>query len=193
MIDPHFVFLAAAIGLTGTIRYAIGTLRGRTSPNRVTWILWAAAPLIGFFAQLDSQVGLPAVSTLAIGVGPLLVVIASFVNKRATVRLTAFDFACGAVAVVSLIIWLGLDAAPVAVVFAVLAEAVGAVPTVRKAWRDPWSENAVFYVLVGVNGTLTLLTLINWTPATWGFPGYLVLLSLTMTAVITLRRKVVRS
>jgi hypothetical protein len=193
MIDPHFVFLAAAIGLTGTIRYAIGTLRGRTSPNRVTWTLWAAAPLIGFFAQLDSQVGLPAVSTLAIGVGPLLVLIASFVNRKATVRLTGFDLGCGAVAVLSLIIWLGLDAAPVAVVFAVLADAVGAVPTVRKAWADPRSESALFYVLVGVNGTLTLLTLIDWAPKSWAFPVYLILLSLTMTVIIRVRRGVVRS
>ena len=193
MIDPHFVFLAAAIGLTGTIRYAIATLRGRTSPNRVTWALWAAAPLIGFFAQLDSDVGLPAVSTLTIGVGPLLVLIASFINRRGTVRLSAFDLGCGAVAVLSLIIWLGLDQAPLAVVFAVLADAVGAVPTVRKAWADPQSENTLFYVLVGVNGTITLLTLTQWVPATWAFPGYLVLLSLSMTMIITLRRRAVGS
>jgi hypothetical protein len=97
------------------------------------------------------------------------------------------------VAVLSLIIWLGLDEAPLAVVFAVLADAVGAIPTVRKAWADPHSENAFFYVLVGVNGTITLLTVTHWAPATWAFPAYLVLLSLTMTMIIGVRRRSARS
>ncbi|MFD0905314.1 hypothetical protein [Actinomadura sediminis] len=192
MLDPHFVFLAAAIGLTGSVRYAIATVRGSTRPNRVTWSLWAAAPLIGFFAQLDGGVGLPSVTTLSAGLGPLIVLLASFANRRSTARVGAFDLACGAVAVMALIVWVGLDRAPVAVVFAVLADGVGAVPTIRKAWGDPESENAGFYALVGVNSTITLLTIDRWTLDTWVFPGYMLAICLTLLAIIGLRRPRVR-
>ncbi|APU20006.1 hypothetical protein [Actinoalloteichus sp. GBA129-24] len=68
MLDPHWVFAGAVLGLVGSVRYAFAITRGRVRPNLVTWSLWAAAPLIGFFAQLDSDVGLPAVMTLAAGV-----------------------------------------------------------------------------------------------------------------------------
>ncbi|RCG16813.1 hypothetical protein DTL70_28210 [Streptomyces diacarni] len=53
MLDPHWVFVSAVLGLSGSVRYAFSTMRGTARPNVVTWSLWAAAPLIGFFAQLD--------------------------------------------------------------------------------------------------------------------------------------------
>ena len=188
MLDPRFVFLGAAIGLVGSGRYAVATLRGRSKPNRVTWLLWAAAPMIGFFAQLDSGVGLPSVLTLSAGVGPLMVLAASLLNRRSVARLTAFDFACGAVAAIAVVVWLALGDAPLAVLFAVAADAVGAVPTVRKAWRDPGSENTVFYVLIGVNAAITLLTLTDWSPQNGAFAAYMIALSLTLITVITARR-----
>lgn len=188
MLDPRFVFLGAVIGLVGSVRYAVATVRGRTEPNRVTWFLWAAAPLIGFFAQLDSDIGLPSVLTLSAGLGPLTVLLASFINRRSTARVSVFDLACGTVSGIAIVVWLALGEAPLAVLFAVGADAVGAVPTVRKAWRNPDSENAVFYVLVGVNASITLLTLVHWRPETWAFAAYMLTLSLTMTTIIGLRR-----
>ncbi|MYW75179.1 MULTISPECIES: hypothetical protein [Pseudonocardia] len=53
------------------------------------------------------------------------------------------------IAVAALVVWVGFDAAPTAVIFAVGADAA-ALPTIRKAWHDPDSENLLFYVLVGI-------------------------------------------
>jgi hypothetical protein len=188
VLDPAFAFVSLGLSLVGSAHYAVATIRGHTQPNRVTWALWAAAPLIGFFAQLDSDVGLSSVQTLGAGLGPLIVFVASFVNRRSTARVSAFDLGCGAVATVALIVWLGLDDAPAAVVFAVLADAVAAVPTIRKAWVDPGSENAVFYVLIGVGAVVTLLTIVDWAPKAWTFPGYILALSVTLLAIIRVRR-----
>ena len=46
MLDVHFVYLGAAIGAIGQVGYVVDTIRGRTQPNRVTWLLWALAPLL---------------------------------------------------------------------------------------------------------------------------------------------------
>ena len=187
MLDPAFVFVGAAIGLAGAIQYAIATLRGRVAPNRVTWALWAAAPLIGFFAQLDSGVGLTAVLTLSVGVGPLLVLVSSFFGRASPPRITGFDILCGAISIAALIVWLLLDQPVLAVVFAVLADGAGAVPTLRKAWRHPRSESSPMYLCTAANGTIALLTVQTWTVENWVFPAYIAALGVTLAAIVILR------
>ncbi|MEU6700352.1 hypothetical protein [Pseudonocardia sp. NPDC046786] len=188
MLDPNWVFVSAALGMVGCVRYVIATLTGSARPNLVTWTLWAAAPLIAFAAQVDAGAGLPAVLTLAAGAGPLLVVAAGLLTRHDRVRIGAFDVACGTVAVVALAVWLVFDAAPLAVFVAVGADAAAAAPTVRKAWRDPGSENLLFYVLVGLGAILTLLTVTTWDPVAWAFAAYMLTLCGLVVAVVALRR-----
>lgn len=192
MLDPNWVFLSAALGLVGSARYAFATWRGQARPNLVTWSLWAAAPLIGFFAQLDAGVGLPAVPTLAAGLGPLIVVVSGSLTRHQPARVGAFDAVCGAVAVVALAVWLGLGHAPLAVLFAVVADGAAALPTIGKAWRDPGSENLLFYVLVGVGATITLLTLSSWEPASWAFAVYMLALCVLLVTVVSVRSRAQR-
>ncbi|BBG04885.1 MULTISPECIES: hypothetical protein [Pseudonocardia] len=188
MLDPSWVFLGAALGLAGSVRYAIATLTGTARPNLVTWTLWAGVPLIAFFAQISAGVGLPAVLTLGAGVGPLLVVVAALSTRHGLARIGVFDVVCGTVAVVALVVWLGFDEAPLAVLLAVAADAAAALPTIRKGWRDPGSENLLFYVLVGLGATLTLFTVTSWEPSAWAFAAYMLVLCVVMIAVVTLRR-----
>lgn len=193
MLDPNWVFLGSVLSLFGSIHYARATMAGRARPNRVTWTLWAAAPLIGFFAQLDEGVGLPAVQTLGAGVSPLIVLAASFLSRHGAVRITGFDLACGGISVAALAAWLGLGHASLAVLFAVLADGAAAIPTIRKAWRRPHTENALFYVLIGIGATITLLTITDWRPASWMFAGYILALTVSMATIITTRRLALRS
>lgn len=188
MLDPHWVFAAALLGVVGSIRYAVAIIRGSVRPNLITWSLWATAPLIGFFAQLDSGVGLPAVMTLAAGTGPLIVVITSLIARRHYARLSIVDLVCAGVAFASLAVWLGLEAAAIAVLFAVAADAIAAVPTLIKAWLHPDSENIFFYVLVGIGATITLMTITAWTPQASAFAVYQLSICVALAVVIATRR-----
>ena len=105
MIDPRFAILGALIVLTGNAAYARDTVRGETQPNRVSWMLWALAPMIAFAAQVAQGVGLDAVLTLAVGIGPLLVVAASFLDPKAYARVTPFDAGCAALSLIALGAW----------------------------------------------------------------------------------------
>ncbi|NHA66521.1 hypothetical protein [Phycicoccus flavus] len=189
MIDPRFVLLGALLSLVGSTRYAWLTVAGRTRPNRVTWILWATAPLVGFLAQLDEGVGWPAVLTLSIGLGPAVIAAATFVNPAAYWRVGRVDLACGLVSVLALGVWLTRDDPVGAVVLAVLADAVAGVPTIRKAWTHPWTENPVVFVLGAVNGYVTLLTIDRWDVAVWAFPAYLAVLGTGVGLVVVLRQR----
>lgn len=192
MLDPHWVFAGALLGLIGSIRYAVAITRGNVRPNLVTWSLWASAPLIGFLAQLDSGVGLPAMMTLAAGTGPLLVIITSLIARRHYAHLSIVDLVCAGVAVAALGVWLGLGKAPLAVFFAVSADAVAALPTLIKAWRHPDSENIFFYVLVGIGATITLMTIQAWTPQAWAFAVYQLSICVILVVLIATRRRAPR-
>lgn len=189
MLDAYWVFVGAALGLVGSIRYSFAIVRERVQPNLITWSLWAAAPLIGFFAQLDSDVGLPAVMTLAAGLGPTIVIVTSIFARRFFARLGWFDLVCAAVAVTALGTWLGLGQAPLAVLLAVAADAVAALPTIVKAWQHPDSENVLFYVLVSAGAIITLLTISSWEPHFWVFAAYQFVVCAFLSIVIATRRR----
>ncbi|WP_224389280.1 hypothetical protein [Pseudonocardia sp. ICBG1293] len=189
MLDPSWVFLSAALGLVGSIRYAIATLAGTARPNLVTWVLWAVAPLVGFSAQLSAGVGLPAVLTLAAGLGPLVVVASALATRHGHAAIGPVDIVCAVIAAAALAVWIGFDAAPTAVALAVGADAAAALPTIRKAWRDPGSENLLFYVLVGLGATITLLTLDSWAPSEWAFATYMLVLCAVLVGVVSAARR----
>jgi len=175
MLDPRFAILGALVGFIGTATYAAATLRGRTKPNRVTWMLWALAPLIAFAAQLGEGVTYQAALTFTAGFGPLLVLLASFRDRKAYWRISRFDYVCGALSIVALILWLITKTGDLAILLSILADGLAATPTIIKAYHHPETEKGTAF-LGGVFGAaITLLTIDDWTFANYGFALYIFL------------------
>jgi len=162
MLNEHFVLLAAAFNLMGSTSYAWATLRGRTRPNRVTWSLWALAPLIAFAAEVKEGVGLPALMTFMVGFGPALILLASFVNRSAFWAIRPFDITCGALSLMALALWAVTRTGDIAIIFSIATDGLAASPTIVKAYRHPESERGI-----------TILTVRVWSLASVGFPIYI--------------------
>jgi hypothetical protein len=187
MLDSRFVLLGAAINLLGSSRYVIDTLRGKAKPNRVSWILWALAPLIAFAAEIHQGVGLQSLMTFMVGFGPLMVVIASFVNRKAVWKLTAFDLICGALSLVGLTLWLITRHGNIAILFSIIADTLASIPTVVKSYREPETESHYVFRNGALSAAITILTIKNWTFANYGFPAYI--LSICLLLYILIRFK----
>ena len=177
MLDVHFVILGAACSLAGVAFYVRDTLRGRTQPNRVTWLLWGAAPLVAFAAELGEGVGLRSLMTFSVGFGPLLVLGASFVNPKSVWRIGRLDWACGGLSVVGTVTWLATRQGLVAIAAAIAADALAGLPTLIKSWRAPETESAGAYLGGLANAVLTLLTVTAWTAAVAAFPLYIAVIA----------------
>ncbi len=173
MLDVHWVILGAALSMAGGAAYVRDTLRGTTHPNRVTWLLWAAAPLLAFAVEVDEGVGLRSLMTFVVGFGPVLVLAASFVNRQAVWRITRLDWVCGALSVAGTALWLGTRVGVVAIAASIAADALAAVPTLVKSWRAPHTETVSVYVGSLANAVITLLTVTRWTAAESAFPLYI--------------------
>lgn len=187
MLDPQWVFLGAALGLVGSVHYAYSTIRGTTRPNLVTWSLWAFAPLVAFFAQLDAGVGLPAVMTLAAGLGPLLVVVTGLISRHNRAAVGPFDFVCAGVALAAIGAWIGWEQAELGILLAIAADAVAVLPTAVKAWRRPDSENPLFYWLVAAGAGVTLTTVTAADVPSLAFVVYQLVACLALVAVVSVR------
>jgi len=171
----YLVFIGAAVQLLGIFSYIKETLRGNTKPNKVTWLMWSVAPLIATFAALADGVGWSVLPVFMAGFGPLLVFIASFVNKNSYWKLETFDYLCGFCSALALILW-GITKEPViAIVFAIASDGFAAIPTLVKSWKYPETETAAAYT-TGLFSALTSFTAIKiWNFSSYAFPAYLVI------------------
>jgi hypothetical protein len=190
VIDPRFAILGALIILTGNAAYARDTVRGNTQPNRVTWTMWALAPMIAFAAEVAQGVGLNAVLTLAVGFGPLMVVVASFLDPKAYARVTPFDAGCGVLSLAALGAWAATGRGNVAILLSVLADFLAAIPTIRKAYLRPETEHAAAFLSGVAGAAITLLTIKpeDWGFASVAFPAYILLDSALISSLILIPR-----
>lgn len=184
MIDEKFIIVGVLLNIMGSSTYAYNTFKGKTKPNRVTWFLWALAPLIAFFAQLGEGVGLQVLMTFMVGFGPLMVFIASFLNKKAYWQITRLDIACGVLSVIALILWLVTGEGTIAIALSITADFLAGIPTLIKAYKAPETEHSDVFRNGAISAGITLLTIKTWTFATFGFALYILLICLVLYALI---------
>lgn len=184
MINENFVFLGFVIGFAGGLSYLIGVIKGKVKPNRVSWFLWALAPMIAFVAQIKQGVGLESILTFSVGFNPLLIFLASFINKKSVWKLTKFDFVCGTLSLLGIFLWLVSKNPNLAILFALLADGLAALPTVVKSWKEPETENYWVFLCGMINSGIALLTIKNWNFASSSFSIYIFLICLLLTIFI---------
>lgn len=183
------VVLSALISIAGTFAYIRDTLLGRTKPNRVTWSMWAFAPLVGTGAAIASGADPWAlVRVFMAGFLPLLVLFASLANARSYWRLTRFDLGCGSLSLAALIVWQAVDAPNVAILLAIAGDAFAAIPTLSKAVKFPETETGLFFVASCLSSLLVLPVIPEWNLENAAFPLYLAGMSCTMLLLVYRKR-----
>ena len=157
------VFVAAFASLLAALVYIRSMFKGQTKPNRVTWFMWSVAPFIATAAALSDGVGLAIVPVFMSGFCPFLVFAASFLSKKAYWKLSTFDYICGILSALALVFWYLTSNPNVAIIFAIVSDALAGVPTIIKALRNPETESAWPFI-VGVFSPFTsFLVATAWT------------------------------
>ncbi len=184
MLDEKFIILGALLSFSGGLNYLINTIKGKTQPNRVSWFLWALAPMIAFVAELDKGVGLTSLMTFMAGFNPLLIVIASFLNKKSYWKLEKMDYVYGSISLFAILIWQITGEGNLAILFSILADGLASIPTVVKSYHQPETESSLIFLFGMINAGITLLTIKDWTFAHWGFPAYIFLICVILYSLI---------
>lgn len=181
--------IGAVVNFVACLSYVRAILKGEATPNRVTWSLWALVPLIAAAAQLRAGVGISTLVVLSVGAGPACVVLASFARGTGSWRLGPFDYLCGACALAALALWAITGDPVTAIVLSILGDAAAALPTLRKAWLAPATENRSAYLISFVGMVLGIFSVQQATFAGYGFNAYLVAVSAALVLILYLPRR----
>jgi hypothetical protein len=183
VLDPQFVIIAALLSTTGNVKYVVDTIRGRIRPSVMTWSLWSIPPTVAFVAEITGGAGLEAMLTFAVATGPLAVVIACVCTRHAHWTTSRLDLWCCGLCLSTIVLWMLTSNCALALTFAILTDALAAVPTAVKTYREPDSECRKAFGLFGASAFVTLLTIKEWNLMSWGYPTYLFALSVSILAV----------
>ena len=146
-VEAALIVVSVALSIFGAWACIRDTVAGRTKPNRVSWFLWAAAPMIGAAAAASAGADLSSYArTLLAGIMPGLVFLASFYNPQSYWKTTWFDIVCGITAVLALVAWVLAESPRAAIVLSATADGFASIPTIVKAWRHPETETGTIYV-----------------------------------------------
>src|SRR5665647_522907 len=174
----YLVVIAAVASLLAAFVYIRSMFVGGTKPNRVSWLMWGIAPLIATAAALSNGVGWAVLPVFMAGFSPFLIFTASFFAKKAYWRLSSFDYVCGALSAVALIMWWLTKDPNIAIVFAISSDALASIPTLTKAWTNPETES-VWPFIIGVFGAASSLAVATlWTFLEYAFPIYLIVVNI---------------
>ncbi|MBP6041515.1 hypothetical protein KA529_00655 [Candidatus Saccharibacteria bacterium] len=192
MLPEWFVYVGTLISFIGGLSYVRLTLLGKVQPNRLSWLLLTIVPMIAFFAALSEGVGKQVLLSFIVGFNPFMIFLASFVNKKAYWRLDRFDYYCGMLAIVAMIVWFLSGSGILAIIFSILADITAATPTARKAFKHPESESYIVFLFGFINAAIVLLTIDTWTFATYAFPLYILLGTSVLITIIVFPRDKLR-
>lgn len=185
---PYLVFLGAFAQIVGIFFYTKETLLGNTKPNRVTWLMWTIAPLIGTFAAISDGVTLAVLPVFMSGFGPLIVFIASFFNPKSYWKLNKFDYLCCIFSALALIFW-GITKEPLVAIFlAIISDGFAGTPTLIKAWKYPETESVEAFTTGLFSALTSFFALKTLSFSEIAFPLYLVLANLLLIIAI-IRKK----
>jgi hypothetical protein len=185
----YLVFVGVFIHLLGISDYIKDTIKGKTKPNRITWLLWSIAPLIGAFASIANGFSLALIPVFSLGLAPFLVFIASFSNKNAYWELKKLDYICGLFAVLALLLWAITNNPMTAVIFAIFSDIFAGIPTLIKIWKFPQTETLTPYTTGFISSITALFAIKLWSFNETTFPIYLILIQALYLAVFILRKK----
>lgn len=175
--------VAGILAIGGYIPYIISILKGRTKPNKATWIIWTVVGgllAFSYIAEGDIKtIWLP----LGYFIGPLIAAILSF--RYGYSEWTRLDTICLTVAVISIIPWIFSQHATATLLINVLIDASGAIPTLVKTYREPETEDFTAWGIFLIANTIQLFAITEWNLAAI-YPIYLFLLAFSLFAFIVL-------
>jgi len=177
----YLVFIGAFLSLVSVYVYINSMLKGGAKPNRVSWLIWCIAPFIATAAAISSGVRWAVLPVFMSGFGPFLVFIASFTIKKSYWRLAKFDYICGVLSALALVLWLATKDPNIAILFSIASDGLASVPTLTKAWAHPETESVWLYVVGVFNPFTALAAATAVTFVQYAFPIYLIIINIMLS------------
>ena len=162
--------------------YLLAIFKGKTRPNRASWWIWGINGLV-MCASYYSSGGRQAIWAL---LAPVVVqlIVAVIALKYGEGGWRRFDQACLVGVGLSFIVWWQFGTPIVALSMSLSIDFLGALPTLRKSWLDPKSENLTAWMIYAIGSALNLFTIEAISLEALSAPLYVFLINATIAALL---------
>ena len=167
--------LAGLVTLSAFFFYIRDSVSGRSRPNRATWIIWTVLSLVITASYYASGARDTIWAAIGFTIGQASVALVSL--RYGTGGWSTFDKACLAGAGLGLFAWALSGSAFLALIIAMMVDAVGALPTIRKLLAEPDSESRTAWAVFSIGNILNVLAIERWTIEIALFPVYFLIVN----------------
>lgn len=188
MIQLQFIFglLGSIFTVFCFIPYIITTLQGKTKPNRATWWVWATNGTVLCLGNLAAGADYTMLPLVCAVVSQLIISILSI--KHGEGGWNRFDRRCLIASGVNFILWRILKYDLIAIILPLLIDMIAALPTLRKSYFKPETEDLLTYILYTIGGFFTVLAIQQWSFAIAITPIYVLLINALIVLLLTRHR-----
>ncbi len=172
-----FAILSSLVGISCFVPYILDIFKGKTKPHSYSWLIWMILQIIAAISMFSIGVGW-GITSISIGA-----VLCGFVFilslKHGTHNIKTFDKICLMGALVAISVYFFLHNPLLSVLIVAIVDFVGFLPTLRKAYEEPYTETLSTYILSFISTILALFSFSIFT-----FENSLYLTSLIITNAV---------
>ena len=143
--------------LLGFLPYIVTVLQGKTSPNRASWSIWASLGIVLAISNFEEGARDTMPLLIAYAICQITIALLSF--KYGEGGWNTFDRTCLFGALLSIILWQLFNSALIAITISIAIDSLGALPTIKKSYLEPETEDLFSWMMFWVAGTCNLLAL----------------------------------
>jgi len=172
------------------VPYLIDTLRQKVKPRIASWMTWSLVTGISTVAALAAHAYVSALLTGAATLVELAVLTLALRNGDRTYGW--IDGVSQAISTVGILAWLLSKDPATAILFGIMADFFGAVPTYYHGWVAPHEEQWQSFILTGFGSLLTVFAVTTHDFSNLAFPVYFSITATAIGADIFFRQKIVK-
>jgi len=189
LYQSAFVAVATALAILSYVPYTRSILKGKTKPSRATFGIWALISVVEVGSYAASGARSTLLLPLVYAIGGIVVFCLSI--KHGVGGAQRLDLFCLVGAILGVVCWVLTKNPQVALYLSMLASGFGFVPTIKKAYLHPETEDALAWSLSGVAAILNVLAISNWALYNYSYPLFMLLFD-GMIAILAVFPKLLR-
>ena len=166
-----FGLIAGIVSVFCYIPYIITTIKGTTRPNIATWSTWMILSIVvtssSFAAGAFNTLWVPLCGVIGQGTIALLAI------QRGKANWSKFDMICLFCVGLGLVFWWHFSSPMIALTMTLAVDLIGVLPTFKKSYQEPESENLLTWILYLLSSIFLILSVESWTWTLGLFPIYL--------------------
>ena len=188
MLDKEVLSIISIVMMIPTfLVYFYGICVNKYNVHHISWAIWTVTTFVAFVAQFLNGGGAGDWPTAVSFVISFIITLTAYF-KRGKSKSTNINKAIIFIVLLLISMWFFTRTLLLSLVILTLIDVVGFIPTILRAYRNPFKESSLFYSLFAIRNFLAILALEHYSVTTVLFPSALIISSAILVLLVKYRQ-----